>query len=206
MPYTREDYGTAVQQHPDRRRIPALNPNAKVPTLIDGDIVIWESNTILRYLAALHAPALTGATPAEKHRCRALDGLAARRAQYALSWRCSRTPRTQPESAAPTSPSRCKTLDRAAEDPRRPSRQARVARARQAHHRRHRARADRQALPRIPDRAPRPAALEKWQAAIAHGRPSRWQSAPSPASRRRPPKAPRCCRPRSASATWRRPE
>ena len=37
-----------------------------MPTLIDGDTVIWESNTILRYLAAMHQPALTGATPAER--------------------------------------------------------------------------------------------------------------------------------------------
>lgn len=43
-----------------------LNPNSKVPTLIDGDLVIWESHTILRYLAAVHQPALTGATPAER--------------------------------------------------------------------------------------------------------------------------------------------
>jgi glutathione S-transferase len=34
--------------------------------MIDGDTVIWESNTILRYLAAVHKPALTGATPAER--------------------------------------------------------------------------------------------------------------------------------------------
>jgi len=30
----------------------ALNPNGKVPTLRDGDLTIWESNTIVRYLAA----------------------------------------------------------------------------------------------------------------------------------------------------------
>lgn len=30
----------------------ALNPNGKVPTLRDGDLVIWESHAILRYLAA----------------------------------------------------------------------------------------------------------------------------------------------------------
>lgn len=28
-----------------------LNPNGLVPTLEDGDVVLWESNTILRYLA-----------------------------------------------------------------------------------------------------------------------------------------------------------
>lgn len=31
-----------------------INPNHQVPTLVDGDIVIHESNAILRYLAARH--------------------------------------------------------------------------------------------------------------------------------------------------------
>jgi glutathione S-transferase len=35
-------------------------------SLIDGNLAIWESHTILRYLAAAHAPALTGATPGER--------------------------------------------------------------------------------------------------------------------------------------------
>ena len=30
----------------------ALNPNGLVPTLQDGDLTLWESNTIVRYLAA----------------------------------------------------------------------------------------------------------------------------------------------------------
>jgi len=29
-----------------------MNPNRRVPTLRDGDFVLWESNTIVRYLAA----------------------------------------------------------------------------------------------------------------------------------------------------------
>lgn len=64
VPYVREDYGRqfANTQTPEYL---ALNPNGKVPTVVDGDTTIWESNTILRYLAATHAPHLTGATPAE---------------------------------------------------------------------------------------------------------------------------------------------
>ena len=51
LPYEREDYGRQFNntQTPDYLK---LNPNAKVPTLVDGGLVIWESNTILRYLAA----------------------------------------------------------------------------------------------------------------------------------------------------------
>jgi glutathione S-transferase len=30
----------------------ALNPNGRVPTLRDGDVVVWESHAIVRYLAA----------------------------------------------------------------------------------------------------------------------------------------------------------
>ena len=65
LPYVREDYGRQYGNTltEDYRK---LNPNAKVPTLIDGDLVIWESHTILRYLSAVHKPALTGATPAER--------------------------------------------------------------------------------------------------------------------------------------------
>ena len=63
--YVREDYGRQFGNTlTDAYR--KLNPTAKVPTLIDGDLVIWESHTILRYLAATHGPALTGATPAER--------------------------------------------------------------------------------------------------------------------------------------------
>ena len=65
LKYTREDYGRQFNNtNTDAYR--KLNPNMKVPTLVDGDVVIWESHTILRYLAALHQPKLTGATPAER--------------------------------------------------------------------------------------------------------------------------------------------
>ena len=32
----------------------ALNPNGLVPVLVDGDTIIWESHTIIRYLGAVH--------------------------------------------------------------------------------------------------------------------------------------------------------
>jgi glutathione S-transferase len=62
--YNREDYGRQFK-NTDTDAYRALNPNMKVPTLVDGDVVIWESNSILRFLAA-GRPELTGATPAEK--------------------------------------------------------------------------------------------------------------------------------------------
>ena len=50
VPYTRVDYGRQFNSTQDAAYL-KLNPNGKVPTLVDGDVVIWESNTILRYLA-----------------------------------------------------------------------------------------------------------------------------------------------------------
>jgi glutathione S-transferase len=53
LPYVRHDAGgafgivqTAVYK--------AMNPNSLVPVLVDGDLVLWESNAIVRYLAAKH--------------------------------------------------------------------------------------------------------------------------------------------------------
>jgi hypothetical protein len=65
LPYVREDYGRQFgNTQTDAYR--KLNPNAKVPTLLDGELAIWESHTILRYLAAIHGPQLTGANPADR--------------------------------------------------------------------------------------------------------------------------------------------
>ena len=45
----------------------ARNPHGKVPTLEDGSVVVWESNAIVRYLAAQYAPGtLWPTTPAER--------------------------------------------------------------------------------------------------------------------------------------------
>ena len=50
-PYSREDYGRQFNNTQDAAYL-KLNPNGKVPTLVDGEMVVWESNTILRYLAS----------------------------------------------------------------------------------------------------------------------------------------------------------
>ncbi|CAN7366331.1 glutathione S-transferase family protein [Mesorhizobium sp. LjRoot246] len=63
--YKREDYGRQFE-NTQTAEYKALNPTSKVPTLVDGDTVVWESNTILRYLAAFGGEHLNGATPAEK--------------------------------------------------------------------------------------------------------------------------------------------
>lgn len=47
--YEREDYGRQFENTGDDAYL-ALNPNGKVPTLVDGETVVWESNTVLRYL------------------------------------------------------------------------------------------------------------------------------------------------------------
>ena len=65
VPFERLDYGRQFENTatPEYK---AMNPTSKVPTLVDGEKSIWESNTILRYLAAKERPALTGTTPAER--------------------------------------------------------------------------------------------------------------------------------------------
>ena len=55
IPFAREDYGGEFggNQTPE---FLALNPNGVVPTLIDDSDIVWESNTILRYLANRYGP------------------------------------------------------------------------------------------------------------------------------------------------------
>lgn len=55
LPYQRIDAGRhfGVVHTPGFRK---LNPNGLVPTIDDDGYVLWESNAIVRYLAARHAP------------------------------------------------------------------------------------------------------------------------------------------------------
>ena len=54
LAYEREDIGGPFGRNRDPEYL-ALNPNAVVPTIIEDDgFVLWESNSITRYLAARH--------------------------------------------------------------------------------------------------------------------------------------------------------
>jgi len=54
LKYERIDAGMqfGVTKTPEYRR---MNPNSLVPTIDDGGFILWESHTIVRYLAAKHA-------------------------------------------------------------------------------------------------------------------------------------------------------
>jgi len=68
LTYEREDYGRQFGNTGDEDYL-SLNPTGKVPTLIDGDSVIWESNTILRYLCSKTGSELLPADPAARSSC-----------------------------------------------------------------------------------------------------------------------------------------
>ena len=55
LPYERVDAGLhfGVNNTPDYLR---MNPTGLVPTLLDDDFALWESNAILRYLCHAHVP------------------------------------------------------------------------------------------------------------------------------------------------------
>ncbi|WP_179404381.1 glutathione S-transferase family protein [Burkholderia guangdongensis] len=53
LPFEREDWGAGFRSTATPEFL-ALNPNALIPVIQDGDFVLWESNTIIRYLANRH--------------------------------------------------------------------------------------------------------------------------------------------------------
>lgn len=54
IPFTQEDWGSGFKPA-DTDEFVALNPNAMVPVIVDDDFVLWESNSIVRYLANRYA-------------------------------------------------------------------------------------------------------------------------------------------------------
>jgi len=51
LPYEHEQWGSGYRST-ETPEFVALNPNAMVPVIKDGSFVLWESNTICRYLAS----------------------------------------------------------------------------------------------------------------------------------------------------------
>lgn len=55
LPFERIDAGLQYGRL-DEPGYLAMNPNGKIPTLVDGNFTLWESNAILRYLAMEYGP------------------------------------------------------------------------------------------------------------------------------------------------------
>jgi glutathione S-transferase len=56
LAYERIDAGMQFGRN-DEPDYLAMNPNGRVPTLVDGDYVLWESNSIMRYLCLAYGKA-----------------------------------------------------------------------------------------------------------------------------------------------------
>ncbi|MEX3858846.1 glutathione S-transferase family protein [Paraburkholderia sp. BR10923] len=69
LAFDQQDWGSGFRST-DVAEFRALNPNAMVPVIRDGDFVLWESNAIIRYLANRYrGDALYPADPVERARC-----------------------------------------------------------------------------------------------------------------------------------------
>jgi glutathione S-transferase len=55
LPHERVDIGGPFGRNREPAYL-ALNPNGLIPTLEDGELVLWESNAIVRYLSARYGP------------------------------------------------------------------------------------------------------------------------------------------------------
>ena len=53
VPYEREDVGGKFGRNNEAPYL-SMNPNGRVPTIVDDGFVMWESNAIVRYLCAKH--------------------------------------------------------------------------------------------------------------------------------------------------------
>lgn len=82
----------------------ALNPNGLVPTLRDGDLVVWESHAILRYLAARYGT--DGLYPTDPRQRAVIDqwtdwtATAFQPAWIGLFWALVRTPEARRDAGA----------------------------------------------------------------------------------------------------------
>ncbi len=71
VPFERIDAGMQFGRNTESDYL-AMNPNGRVPTLVEGDFVLWESNSIMRYLCLAHGPT-SSIYPPEPQRRAAVD-------------------------------------------------------------------------------------------------------------------------------------
>ena len=67
LAYERIDAGMQFGQN-DQPAYLAMNPNGRVPTLVDGDFVLWESNSVMRYLCLAYGKGSPIYPPSPKRR------------------------------------------------------------------------------------------------------------------------------------------
>ena len=67
LAYDRIDAGMAFGKNNEAPYL-AMNPNGRVPTLVDGDFVLWESNSVMRYLCLAYGQGSPVYPPAPQHR------------------------------------------------------------------------------------------------------------------------------------------
>jgi len=104
LAYERIDAGMAFGRNHEPEYL-AMNPNARVPTLVDGDYVLWESHSIMRYLVLAYRPDSSIYPQAPKQRAavdRWLDWVLStvQPADRPVFWALVRTPPEQRDMAA----------------------------------------------------------------------------------------------------------
>lgn len=81
----------------------AMNPNGKVPTLRDGDLIMWDSHAIVRYLAASYGAGLWPADPKARaiaDQCTDWTATTFQPAWIDVFWLFVRTPAAQHDKVA----------------------------------------------------------------------------------------------------------
>jgi glutathione S-transferase len=77
-----------------------MNPNGLVPTVQDGDLVLWESNAIVRYLDAQYGPSRTPAQRAAGDKWMDWTSTRVQPPMRTLFWGLVRTPPERRDAAA----------------------------------------------------------------------------------------------------------
>jgi glutathione S-transferase len=87
LPHEHIDWGGAFGGLDDPAFL-AMNPHGRIPVIRDGEAAVWESHTILRYLAARYGQGrFWSDDPVARARVEGLDGLVADGAAAGLSGR-----------------------------------------------------------------------------------------------------------------------